>query len=481
MIERREMRELNTEKSVLKHQGYTFYLVESNAGLQVDHWQLYDAVIIDGTDPVLVKLLLKKLRTDPNPDLYLKPVFIIHYTNVNDPVTEQLHDGIIFSTEQIAEKVAYIETINKRMEHLDPEQLSTYEAQLFKKALNYMYTRDLRNFKPFPDISSSIAYSYPLLSIHFYSFEEAKVLEVLEWAQQQNLIWPDFTDRIYLCNSCSSGRLSYREICPSCESANLKSEDLVHHFSCGFIGPMSDFKNKVDSTLLCPKCSKTLRHIGVDYDKPSVINHCQNCNQVFQDFAVHAKCLQCAADTDVQYLVPKNIYLYKLTRKGRHAAISGLSGSDNKKVADVFGAVDEKTFTVMMHYEQERARQQSFNNTNIAVLNFENMHELLVKVGKGNEKKLITELVQIVRENINPADFICLPHVSTLYLCLRDKHIEQSERSVAHICQKINHLVSDNFKGVKLKINNKTEILSTTTPFEKQIHLINQEFSEQHD
>ena len=33
--------------------------------------------------------------------------------------------------------------------------------------------------------------------------------------------------------------------------------------------------------LICPKCHKKLRHIGVDYDRPAVVYTCNDCENSF--------------------------------------------------------------------------------------------------------------------------------------------------------------------------------------------------------
>ena len=168
-------------------------------------------------------------------------------------------------------------------------------------------------------------------------------------------------------------------MCPACDSSNMKSEDLIHHFSCGNIGPISDFKNGIDSSLTCMKCSKALRHIGVDYDKPSIINHCLNCNENFQDYIVKAKCVYCKSDTEVQYLISKNLSILRQTKKGRNAAISGIVTADYNLADDIHGAVSMSVFTTMMHYEQERIKHNTTLSTKFAVLYIENIFNLLKK------------------------------------------------------------------------------------------------------
>ena len=69
-------------------------------------------------------------------------------------------------------------------------------------------------------------------------------------------------------------------MCPKCKIKKLFSEYSIHHFVCGYVGPESDFFQ--DKKLICTKCNRELRHIGVDYDKASIITECKN-GHVFQD------------------------------------------------------------------------------------------------------------------------------------------------------------------------------------------------------
>ncbi|MCD6067852.1 MAG: hypothetical protein K0S33_2678 [Bacteroidetes bacterium] len=469
------------DNNVLNYENQHLYLFESFSGLKIDHLVGYDAIVLEANDADFTRIILKKFRSHSNPEFYLKPIFLINYKSSGDPIIEHLHDGILVSFDQIPEKVNDIQELFVRSTHIDNSPSGSFEVLLMKKILNYMYTRELRSFKPYPNLNSAVGFTYPLLSINFEPFEETKVLEILDWAQKENLIWPDFYDRVYLCNSCGAGHLSYREICPSCDSANMKSEDLIHHFPCGNIGPISDFKNKVDSVLNCPKCNKALRHIGVDYDKPSIINHCLTCNEVFQDYIVKALCLQCKTDSDVQYLVSKNINVYRLTKKGRNAATSGIITSEYGGMEEVFGAVDHKTFNTMMHYEQERIKHNTSQNTTIAVLHIENIYDLLRKLGKSKEKAFITELVQLIRENITPADFINISNPSLILICMNDTVSTDALQLMQKVNDKIEEMVFNNFNKFQLVMHYKTAPLNTEGAFEKQLQELTKAVTEQHD
>jgi hypothetical protein len=455
--------------NVLNYSNFSFYLIESFGGLKIEHLAAYNAIVLEANDPDFTKLIIRRFRSHNNPEFYLKPIFLINYKSINDPLVEALHDGIISSYDQIPEKINDIQEIFTLTTHLDHGPSSNFEVFLMKKVLGYMYTREVRTLNPVPDVNSVIGFSYPIVSVNFEVHEESKVLDLFDWAQKESLIWPDFYDRTYLCASCGSGHLSYREICPSCDSANMKSEDLIHHFPCGFIGPISDFKNQIDSVLNCPKCSKTLRHIGVDYDKPSIINHCHNCNEVFQDYVVKARCVKCGVDADVQYLVSKNINIYKLTKKGRSAASSGIITSDYAGAEEVYGSVSTRTFNTMMHYEQERLKNNPTLSTNIALLYIENIFDLLRRLGKSKEKAFITELVHLIRENITPADFINISNPSLVVICINDTPKLKAETIMLKVHDKIEEMVFNNFDKYELKMTHKIWDLNTNIAFEKQL------------
>ncbi len=464
--------------NVLSYSNKSFYFLESFSTLKIDFLKPYDAVILDCRDPEYARIIIKKIRSHEEMEFYLKPVFLINSKEHKDPYLIELSDGNILSNEQIPELINDILQISTKSAQIETSIIQKFEARLFKKILNFMFTRDLNSFKPYEDVSTTIGFCYPAISAHFDSFESSKALDLLEWAEKENLVWPDFVDRIYLCNNCKNGHLSFREVCPSCDSANMISEDLIHHFPCGYIGAISDFKNKVDSVLSCPKCSKSLRHIGVDYDKPSIINHCLNCDNVFQDYLVKAKCFSCSSDTDVQYLVSKNINAYKVTKKGKLAAISGIATTDYSNSNEVEGTIELKTFAIMMHYEQERIKSNSSISSNIAVFHFENIFELYKTIGKSNEKTLLAEFVEIIRSNITPADFICINNASIISICLNDAASDVTYSIVLKIAKEITELVNNNFNGFKIIIHQRFEALSQKQIFEKQLQSIIKEIVE---
>jgi hypothetical protein len=466
-----QQKESHNDRIVFGHQ--VFGLVGAQMAFRVELLVGFDALIVDASDPDFTRLVIRKIRGHYNPELYLKPIFLINHRQVRDTLIDSLHEGILFSYDHLAEVSKKVDEMFMLSTQLDQHLPSNYEAQVFKKVLNFMFTRGRKVFTPMLDVNSVIGYSYPELSVNFERQEEAQVLDILDWAEKEGLIWPDFHERVYLCNNCSGGYLSYREVCPHCDSSNLASQDLVHHFPCAFIGPISEFKNPVDSNLSCPKCNKQLRHIGVDYDKPSVINKCNNCSSSFQDMFVKAKCMSCEQDTDVQYLVSRQINTYRFTKKGRTAAVNGFFSS-SADTEDIFGTVPLETMRVMLHYAMERLKRIDGLRTNVSVLYIENMYELVHRMGTRSKKPLLTELVSIIHETISPQDFVSVETGMVFYMTLNDMSLSQAEKIVQELDLKLEQALNKNFNGFKASIRTNTIALEPSIPIAEQLQKLSQ-------
>jgi hypothetical protein len=283
----------------------------------------FDAVIIDSINPSYVISVVKNIRGHHLAEVYLKPIFISKSIFPSRHSIWPLIDGILVGDMDQSGLATLSKEIFTRSLDLNPEVPKHPFGPALKKAFNLMYTRNQRALKPILDPQSIIGYTFPELSISFEAHEEPQVLEALNWAESAGWIWADFMEKIYTCPQCSGGFLSYREVCPHCQSSNTYGEDLIHHFPCANIGPLSDFQKDGTDNLKCPKCDKNLHHIGVDYDKPSILNHCNNCDARFQDVYVRAKCLNCENDVEVGFLQVNNINTYKLTKQGRQYVVSG--------------------------------------------------------------------------------------------------------------------------------------------------------------
>ena len=125
-----------------------------------------------------------------------------------------------------------------------------------------------------------------------------------------------FIDRVHICPSCGESHLLFIECCPKCKSSDIRQEQMIHHFRCANISPESSYN--YDGQLVCPKCRRVLRHIGLDYDRPATIYTC-TCGNTFLASAMKVVCTNCNSITTPEELNPLDVWEYKLTPAGLKA------------------------------------------------------------------------------------------------------------------------------------------------------------------
>ena len=135
------------------------------------------------------------------------------------------------------------------------------------------------------------------------------VLLELGYAKQKS-----FVERLHVCPHCKSSHLFYMESCPKCDSSFLKEEPVLHHFRCANISPESSYA--YDGELRCPKCHHFLRHIGVDYDRPSNVYTCKECNHTFLHTEMKVYCSSCKKTHRPSALQENDVYSYEYTSEG---------------------------------------------------------------------------------------------------------------------------------------------------------------------
>ena len=172
---------------------------------------------------------------------------------------------------------------------------------------------------------------------------------------EKGFLTSELVEKVSLCKSCSSSYLHFTETCHKCKSIDIEAESLIHHFRCAYIGPESDFKNGDD--LVCPKCDKMLRHIGVDYDKPSEIVHCNTCNHQSQQSAIIAKCVDCGSTNELSNLHQKSLYNFQLTEQGKNLALNPqtiLVDLEEDKEQEIESEIDTKLFDLISIQESKK-------------------------------------------------------------------------------------------------------------------------------
>jgi hypothetical protein len=463
---------INALKGTIKYSSRTYVYISASRKIKLDSSSTYAGIIIEGRNVEFVRMVLRRIRGSQNPDVYLKPVFLMNGNAHKDPLVAKLIDGILNSFDQIPLIHDITEAINQRKSELTFINSISFEAQVLSKLMCYMYTRDEKELEPVPYAFSSTNYSFPFLACNYEPNDEYQIFDLLQVAVGEGLFSSEYLDRVYLCANCKSSHLSYRETCTKCNSTNTNSFDIVHHFPCAYVGPITDFTNDLDDKLNCPKCSKTLKHIGIDYDKPSVLHICKNCNHRFQDFNVRAKCMSCTQDNPVEQLVSKEIFSYTITKKGEDVALRGYS-STPKDIEEIIGTVKFDTYKTVVKYEVERIRQTE-GSSNIVAINIVNAGQFYAKVGSNGQQAFLRDIVAEIRSSIRSSDMITFYSSEIILITMNDIPSKIVNRIVNDILDLLRKLIENNFSDLALDINGKALQLNLESTSDLQINeLIN--------
>jgi Thaumarchaeal output domain 1 len=137
----------------------------------------------------------------------------------------------------------------------------------------------------------------------FYPDIELTTLEAqtkfLESFERTGIVTRSPSISIMQCPFCGSHRFCSTFICKLCRSPNIMRGSAIVHEPCGNI----DFYDKFvanDGTLVCQKCNKNLKAIGVDYSRLDRIYNCLNCKAMLSDIGQFYKCLDCGKSSTLE-------------------------------------------------------------------------------------------------------------------------------------------------------------------------------------
>jgi DNA-binding response OmpR family regulator/predicted RNA-binding Zn-ribbon protein involved in translation (DUF1610 family) len=131
---------------------------------------------------------------------------------------------------------------------------------------------------------------------------------------------------VIACPDCTSVTSTLILECPECESTQMTKEEALEHFNCGNI----DFRSKYDKgegSLVCPKCGKKLKVIGVDYRKIENLYRCSN-KHVFGQPNFKFACSKCGGRFPLEETRIEMLHNYNLTDSGRQMLKLGVKATE---------------------------------------------------------------------------------------------------------------------------------------------------------
>jgi GGDEF domain-containing protein len=298
--------------------------------------------------------------------------------------------------------------------------------------LEYMWLRPGFVLEPVADWRHPRRYRYPILEALDRS--ESDPENWLKRLEQENLIERvELKDRQRECDFCGSAHLSFVDVCPNCRSIEIDQHSALHCFTCGFIAPEERFQQGEHK--VCPKCGVRLRHIGSDYDRPMETSACRNCDHIFVEGDVIARCAICAHSMPPTELRLHQIFSWRLSGLGRLAA-QGRRGVHATTTVDALNYATYDHFLNKLDWVLKIACQQRDFTFAVLGLRLDNYVELNQTLGTGRAAELLDAFAERLREPLTEADLGARPDPESLWLLLPDgsrKRLDKLHRWVQQL------------------------------------------------
>lgn len=208
-------------------------------------------------------------------------------------------------------------------------------------------------------------------------------LEVLEHLADLGLLRRDLHNLVHLCPACTSWKLNFREVCPSCRGIDVRVEPMLQHFRCAYVGLDSEFRRGLE--LVCPRCNAGLQQLGHDFERPHHSWVCNVCDDLFEEPLVEVQCLDCEALHISEDLAPAPVYRYRPTTLAARAVETGrLTGLELEDLlCDHRAGLDSREF-LRMEVAREVARLSRHGGVfSVAVLEFRDGPEIRPVLERG--------------------------------------------------------------------------------------------------
>ncbi len=207
-----------------------------------------------------------------------------------------------------------IERVKERLEELAVDWVI---ADASERLVAFMHSRGINEILSVKDLRSSKGYAWPLARAFLCSSEGEHEHNVLESLVNKGLLTKSPHKSLTACPRCEDARLNIRSFCQGCGSDNIETVSVIHHFSCGGVFP----ENQLGDDPRCAKCGRKIIHIGVDYEKPALLQRCVSCDQLSDHFPYEMVCLSCEQRFRPSDAIKVELPIYSL-RVQSHSSLS---------------------------------------------------------------------------------------------------------------------------------------------------------------
>lgn len=403
----------------------------------------YDIILMLSTEKDYVFKLLRDIRTviDKSGNLFIKPIFISpalkgHYSY------NQLADGYASDVEDLDLVVKSV-LIQERINQLksDNINLNVYNARnLLMQILRFYFTRGDQLPHPELKYAATFGYSFAMFEL-FYKYKLLEPIDTIkflkEFQDNKYIETNAFIAKIHLCPKCYHSHLLFTEVCPQCGSSNIETSSVIHHFPCANVAPEGEYKD--GELLRCPKCKKLLRHIGVDYDRPSEIYTCNSCHMSFMQPKMKVLCTKCGVDSAPEHLYSFDMHDINITELGKKILIEGDVDQVERESIQFKGLVSYKNLLeqVNSHIEFLNISQVSTNKKPLFITRVSLLNSYLNfnTVGVARNKVSLSLCETFTGHTISF-------YKNKFYICVTDMTEDELNKEIAQLSNEVKRIIS---------------------------------------
>jgi len=325
------------------------------------------------------------------------------------------------------------------------------------RLLEMMRDRHLKVFVPSLNRTAKLGYVYAEAAEVIKPKELGAEVEVLESLAKQKKLQRVFFDTIHLCPRCGFHDLNFREVCPECGSPNIKTGRFFKHLPCGYRGWEEEFWK--GNALACPRCPPGTDGETKDFEKSPVVFRCMVCAQVFEDPFVNCRCLQCGRLLDVNEVIRRNIYSYRLPPPpAKDNPVKATEPQTKTTLLETavheakLETVEGRFFEKQLDLELKRAQRKEGNLT-LLQMAFVNLDALRKKIGDAACQRALQSALTIVNKCLRELDVVGLKSDHELMVLLPDTPVSMAR------------LLSERMKNYFDRLNSELQIQISLASF----------------
>jgi len=118
-------------------------------------------------------------------------------------------------------------------------------------------------------------------------------LTILRKLEKDGFLRSELLESVLQCPSCLAAHFSVQLRCTVCNFATITRGAVIEHLACGNIDLDAKYAQQEGNILVCGKCGKRLKAIGVDYAKPGIFYKCLNCKALLPQVQELYTCYSC--------------------------------------------------------------------------------------------------------------------------------------------------------------------------------------------